>query len=69
MRKCYVRETGTLRAVKIISKAALEKSAAGEDEKKRMLQETEILRQLDHPNIIKLYEFYQDKKHYYLVTE
>ena len=55
--------------MKIISKAALEKSAAGEDEKKRMLQETEILRQLDHPNIIKLYEFYQDKKHYYLVTE
>jgi calcium-dependent protein kinase len=24
---------------------------------------------MDHPNILKLYEFYQDKKYYYLVTE
>lgn len=24
---------------------------------------------LDHPNVIKVYEFYQDRKNYYLVTE
>lgn len=29
----------------------------------------EILKRLDHPNIIKLYEFYKDDKRYYLVTE
>ena len=28
-----------------------------------------ILKNLDHPNIIRLYELYQDSKCYYLVTE
>jgi len=27
------------------------------------------LRQLDHPNIVRLYEVFQDDKRYYLVTE
>jgi len=33
------------------------------------MNEIEILKTLDHPNILKLYEFYQDEKRYYLVTE
>jgi len=24
---------------------------------------------MDHPNIVKLYEFYQDKEHFYIITE
>jgi calcium-dependent protein kinase len=28
-----------------------------------------ILKNLDHPNIVKLYELYQDQTNYYLVTE
>ena len=28
-----------------------------------------ILRNLDHPHIVKLYELYQDEKNYYLITE
>lgn len=28
-----------------------------------------ILRNLDHPNIVKLYELFEDSKNYYLVTE
>jgi serine/threonine protein kinase len=27
------------------------------------------LKQMDHPNILKLYEFFQDSKRYFLVTE
>ena len=28
-----------------------------------------LLRKLDHPNILKLYEVFEDPKKYYLVTE
>ena len=31
--------------------------------------EIQILRKLDHPNILKLYEVFTDDKRYYLVTE
>lgn len=34
-----------------------------------MLNEIDILKQLDHPNIVKIYEFYQDKSNFYLITE
>jgi calcium-dependent protein kinase len=29
----------------------------------------EILKRLDHPNILKIYEFYQDTKYFYIVSE
>lgn len=58
------KETKALRAVKIINKKCL-----AEDEKQKLLNEIDILKQLDHPNILKLYEFFQDAKRYFLVTE
>jgi len=64
VRKWYVRETGELRAVKIIKKKAL-----AEDERKKLKNEAEILTKWDHPNIIKLYEIFEDKKYYYIITE
>ena len=64
VRKCLNKETKALRAVKIINKKYLE-----EDEKKKLLGEIAILKQMDHPNILKLYEFFQDPKRYFLVTE
>jgi calcium-dependent protein kinase len=64
VRKWYVRESGELRAVKIIKKKAL-----AEDERKKLKNEAEILRKMDHPNIIKLYEIFEDKKYYYIITE
>lgn len=59
-----MRDSGELRAVKIIKKKAL-----AEDERKKLKNEAEILRKLDHPNIIKLYEIFEDKKYYYIITE
>jgi calcium-dependent protein kinase len=64
VRKCQHKETKALRAVKIINKKALE-----EDEKAKLLNEIMILKQMDHPNILKLFEFFQDEKRYFLVTE
>lgn len=58
------KETKALRAVKIINKKYL-----GEETKKKLLGEIEILKKCDHPNILKLYEFFQDQKRYFMVTE
>jgi serine/threonine protein kinase len=32
-------------------------------------REISILKELDHPNIVKLVDFYEDKNHYCLVME
>ncbi len=34
-----------------------------------MLAEMNVLKYLDHPNIIRLYELIQDERNYYLITE
>ena len=64
VRKCLHKETKALRAVKIINKKFLEA-----EEQAKLLSEISILKELDHPNILKLYEFFQDHKRYFLVTE
>ena len=35
----------------------------------RFLTEVKILQTLDHPNVIKLYEYFEDDTNVYLVTE
>lgn len=35
----------------------------------QLLEETEILKQLDHPNIVKILEVFADFKFYYIITE
>lgn len=71
---CVHRETGAQRAVKILKKSQMDY-----EEEKMLENEISILKELvrktknqliqDHPNIIKMYEFFQDEKRYYLVTE
>jgi len=50
--------------VKILDKAAMDAK-----EKVRLKYEIDILKNLDHPNIVKLYEVFEDKNSIYLVTE
>ena len=64
VRKCLHKETKALRAVKIINKRYI-----SDEEREKLLNEIDILKKLDHPNILKLYEFFQDQKRYFLVTE
>jgi calcium-dependent protein kinase len=61
---CRHRETGALRAVKSIKKSPKDFGEIG-----RFCEEMEILKGLDHPNIIKLYEYYEDSTDINLVTE
>jgi calcium-dependent protein kinase len=64
VRVCCNRSTRAVRAVKILKKEALQ----GE-ERFRFLYEIEIMKKLDHPNILRLFEIFYDDKRYYLVTE
>ena len=53
------------RVVKRINKVALRK----EEQKLRMASDVIFLRKIDHPNVIKTFEFYQDPEHFWIVTE
>ena len=52
------------RAMKVIPKEICNTSNSSS-----VVSEINMLKSLDHPNIIKMYEFYQDESNYYLVTE
>ncbi len=62
---CQHKITKLDRAVKIYSKTLLKDETA----KKRFSTELEIMKKLDHPNIIKLFEVYEDAQNYYMVEE
>jgi calcium-dependent protein kinase len=64
VRKCKNKKTGLVRAVKILRKDKLDQKATD-----RFLHEIKVYKKLDHPNILKVYEFYEDEKRYYLVSE
>ena len=63
-RKCYHKITGELRAVKVTKKEDLEFG-----ERKKLLQEIEILKELDHPSICRVIDIFEDKKKFYFVQE
>lgn len=56
--------TGLIRAMK-----AIKKSSLVQEEETKIFSELVILKNLDHPHIVKLYELFQDDKNYYLITE
>jgi calcium-dependent protein kinase len=58
------RTTGMIRGMKAIKKKSVLK-----EEQEKLFSEVSILKDLDHPNIVKLYELYQDENYYYLIME
>jgi len=67
VRKCKQSKTNAVRAVKILKKDKIGTSDGFAIQ--RFIHEIEMLKFLDHPNIIKLYEFYEDEKRFFLVSE
>ncbi|CAD8131931.1 unnamed protein product [Paramecium octaurelia] len=62
--KATNKTTGLVRAIKQIKKNSIIK-----EEESRLFSEMNILKNLDHPHIVKLFELFQDENNYYLVTE
>lgn len=56
------KKTGVVRACKTIDKRKISNS-------QRFADEIKILTDLDHPNVIKMYEYFEDEKRVYLITE
>ena len=57
--------TGQIRAMKIIKKSS---TCTAQDDQE-IVNEINILRTMDHPNILKIFEFYSNKDSYSIVTE
>lgn len=62
VRKAIHKITKQKRAVKIITKASIKNID-------KFMIEVDILRKVDHPNIVRFYEWCEDDKNYYLVME
>lgn len=54
--------TGKIRAIKQIKRSSIKNPI-------QFVNEMEILKKVDHPNIIKIFETYEDENNYYVVTE
>ncbi|CAD8124701.1 unnamed protein product [Paramecium sonneborni] len=65
VRKVTHRKTRAIRAMKVISKSRLSTAEL----QQKFINEINVYKQLDHPHILKLYEFYQDEKNYYIIIE
>ena len=57
--------TGEVRAMKVIKKM----NTLTESNEEEVFNEINILKKMDHPNIIKIFEFYIQFNNYYLITE
>ncbi|OMJ71185.1 hypothetical protein SteCoe_30681 [Stentor coeruleus] len=64
LHKCKSKQTGQRLLVKIFSVTAIEPKAL-----ESFIQEAELLREADHPNIIKVIDIYKDETNAYIVTE
>ena len=58
-------QTGIIRAMKVIKKDTV----YYQDDERVFLKEIEILAKLEHPNIIKIIEYFTDDINYYVITE
>jgi calcium-dependent protein kinase len=63
VRKC-VNRSGMTRAVKIIDKQAME-----QEHRQRLETEILIMQHMDHPNVCRLFEVFEEGRYYYLVME
>ena len=58
--------TKDFRAMKLIKKG---KKSINQEEEKKIFKEIEILKSLDHPNIIKVYEFFNTENEFFIISE
>lgn len=63
---CTHKRTDDVRAVKVFKKSEI---SYEEIASRAVFAEVEILKSLDHPNILKVFEYFEDSEHFYIVME
>ena len=63
MYKATEKKSGEIRAIKALKKVAMNSIS-----KMSFIAEIDLLKKLDHPNIIKLYDLFLHDGNYYVVT-
>ena len=53
----------------IVAMKVIKKDKDNEEDEQEIRNEIDILKQLSHPNIVKIYEFFISENHYYIITE
>lgn len=64
VRKVFHRKTGTFRAMKSILRDRLT-----EDQQAQILNDLTVYENIQHPNLVKLYNYYYDEYAIYIITE
>ena len=64
VKKAKFRATGERFAVKVYSKRKI-----NDDDRDSLMNEINILKKLDHPGIVRLYDVFEDERHWCLVME
>ena len=64
--KVQSRSSRVFRAMKMINKVKLKIKP---EEEEKLIKEINILKSLDHPNIMKVYEYFNEPKELYIITE
>ena len=69
IRFCIHKQTGCLRAVKVIDKKNLEEGKDDFTSYHMANQEIEILSQVDHPGIMRMFEYFEDSNRFYIISD
>ena len=62
---CLINHEETIRAMKIIPKSIIKEDENG----RQLIDEIDILKSLEHPNIMKIYECFNDNENVYIISE
>jgi calcium-dependent protein kinase len=65
VKKVRHKQLDIFRALKVISKSRYKTAA----ELKAVRNEIQIMKLVDHPNIVKLFEFFEDDENIFIITE
>lgn len=66
VRECIHLRSGQHRAVKVIHKSGVSRRLLTD---RMILREVSVLKHLSHPNIVRVFEFFEDRLRYYIVME